>query len=205
MLKAKSNKICILGASITWGAFDAELGGWVNRLKLFIDKKSKRTVRVYNLGVSGDIIDDLLKRIKVELAARHPNVVIFSIGMNESAFIFSKNGQRVDLNKFKKNLRLLKIQAEKFTKKVIFTGITKVDEKRTTPIWYDNDKYFYNKNVKIYSDEIKKFCERNKLLFIDMTGVTNDSDLEDGLHPNSKGHEKIFRNIKTFLVKRRLI
>lgn len=29
-----SKKICVFGASITWGAFDNEKGGWVNRLKL---------------------------------------------------------------------------------------------------------------------------------------------------------------------------
>ena len=41
--------------------------------------------------------------------------------------------------------------------------------------------------------EIKIECESCDLL--------NESDLEDGLHPNSIGHEKIFLRVKDFLAK----
>lgn len=204
-LKKPSNRICVFGYSITWGANDIKLGGWVNRLRLFIDKASNKKTRLYNLGVSGDTSNDLLKRIKNELKSRNPKLVIFSIGNNDSAFLVNKNQQWVNLSKFKTNLKKLKIEAEKFTKNIVFTGLTLVDEERTTPILWDNNIYYYNKNIIIYNNEIKKFCEINKLLFIDMVDVLNVHDLEDGLHPNSKGHEKIFRNIKTLLVKRKLI
>lgn len=30
---------CIFGASITYGAWDLEYGGWVNRLRNFLDKR----------------------------------------------------------------------------------------------------------------------------------------------------------------------
>jgi len=31
------------------------------------------------------------------------------------------------------------------------------------------------------------------------------SDLEDGLHPNAKGHEKMFQRIRDFLVENKVI
>ena len=33
--------ICIFGASITWGGNDRDVGGWVNRLRLWIDEKTE--------------------------------------------------------------------------------------------------------------------------------------------------------------------
>ena len=33
-------------------------------------------------------------------------------------------------------------------------------------------------------------CEEEKVFYLDMAGVVDVNDLTDGLHPNSKGHEK---------------
>ena len=54
--------ICIFGDSISWGAWDLEAGGWVNRLKLYFDNQPDPQIRVYNLGISGDRVGDVLKR-----------------------------------------------------------------------------------------------------------------------------------------------
>jgi lysophospholipase L1-like esterase len=51
--------ICVFGDSITWGAYDPERGGWVNRLRNDLEKKE---IESYNLGISGDTTADLLKR-----------------------------------------------------------------------------------------------------------------------------------------------
>ena len=60
--------ICIFGASITWGAYDREAGGWSDRLKVYFYNKDFET-DVYNCGISGDKAADVLKRIEVEAAA----------------------------------------------------------------------------------------------------------------------------------------
>ena len=60
---------CIFGASITHGSGDFEQGGWVARLRKFLDQKilfdPKHYCLVYELGVSGDsdfaIVLDKLK------------------------------------------------------------------------------------------------------------------------------------------------
>lgn len=56
-----NNIICVFGDSITWGAWDIEKGGWVQRLRNFVESSSEEYIEIYNLGVSGDNTEDLLE------------------------------------------------------------------------------------------------------------------------------------------------
>jgi len=188
--------ILIFGDSITWGAYDPEQGGWATRLRNYFEEKDNDT-DVYNLGISGDTTANLLNRIEVEAKSRKPNFIIFAIGINDAQFIHSTNGLRVSPDEFQQNLEKLLSIAKKFTDKVVFVGLTKVDESKTTPIPWNTDKSYYNKNIRRLDNIIKKFCEDNKLKFIPIESVVEDDDLIDGLHPNTKGHIKIFNRIKS--------
>ena len=188
--------ILILGDSITWGAYDPEQGGWATRLRNYFEAKDN-DVDVYNLGISGDTTADLLNRIEVEAKSREPNLIIFAIGINDAQFIHSTNGLRVSLDEFQQNLAKLLSIAKTFTNKVVFVGLTKVDESKTTPIPWNTDKSYTNENIERLDSAIKKFCEDNKLKFIPMESVVGNDDLIDGLHPNTKGHIKIFNRMKS--------
>lgn len=188
--------ICIFGDSITWGAYDTEQGGWVTRLRNYFEVQEK-DVNVYNLGVSSDATDDLLNRVEVEAKSRKPNFIIFAIGINDSQFIHSTNSRRISLGAFQQNLVKLLAIVKKFTDKVVFVGLTAVDESKTTPIPWNTDKSYINKNIKLFDSEIQKFCDGNNLQFISMESVVGNDDLIDGLHPNTKGHIKIFNHIKS--------
>ena len=65
--------ISIFGDSIVWGAHDLKLGGWVNRLRLYFNNKGDYETDVYNNGISGDYIKDVLKRFDTEAQARNPD------------------------------------------------------------------------------------------------------------------------------------
>jgi len=197
-------KICIFGDSITWGAGDKEKGGWVNRLKNYFETNSSN-VKITNLGVSGDNTDDLLKRFKTEAMAREPNVIMFAIGTNDSQYVDNKNNPRISLERFKKNLAELLNEAKKLTQKIIFIGLTIVDETKTMPILWNKRKYYTNENIIKYNSAIQSFCKKNKILFIDMLNLLNKKDLEDGLHPNSQGHQKMFKRVRDFLLKNKLL
>jgi lysophospholipase L1-like esterase len=193
------NKIInIFGDSIAWGACD-ELGGWVNRLRNHLGKDPDEYSKVYNLGVSGDNSDKLLERFSSENKSRDPDTIIIAIGINDSQYIGSRNNPRVTLDKFESNLLELIVQARKFTKEIIFVGITKVDEKRVMPIPWDKTKYYDNESIDLYNKKIKEVVENNSVYFIEMFELLKEDDLEDGLHPNSNGHEKIFLRVKDFL------
>jgi lysophospholipase L1-like esterase len=49
---------------------------------------------------------------------------------------------------------------------------------------------------------MKTFCEKNNLGYVYTFDLLNNSDFEDGLHPNSKGHEKIFSKVKEYMIGR---
>lgn len=196
--------INIFGDSITWGAFDSE-GGWADRLKRDLMKNTDDYSEVYNLGISGDNTDELLKRFKFENEVREPDMIIIAIGINDAYYINSKDNSNVPIGRFESNLMEIINQSKEFTDEIIFIGLTKVDESKVSPIPWSPTKYYNNNNVEIYNAKIKELCEKNKLLFIEMLDLLKNEDLEDGLHPNSAGHEKMFLQIKDFLVEKKVI
>lgn len=141
-----------------------------------------------------------MQRFKVESAAREPTIIIFAIGINDSQYIKSKNNPQVPLTIFQNNVNTLIDQARKFTPSIIFIGLTQVDETKTMPIPWNEIAFYDNKNVAQYNDILKKVCHNEKLLFIEMGNLLNPAELDDGLHPNSKGHQKMFERVKNFLV-----
>lgn len=188
--------ILIFGDSITWGAYDPEQGGWATRLRNYFEAKDN-DIDVYNLGISGDTTADLLERIEIEAKSREPNLIVFAIGINDAQFIHSTNDLRVSPDEFQQNLAKLFSIGKKFTDKVVFVGLTRVDESKTTPIPWNTDKSYTNENIERVDNAIKKFCEDNKLKFIPMESVVGNDDLIDGLHPNTEGHVKIFERMKS--------
>jgi len=196
--------INIFGDSITWGAFD-EKGGWADRLKNFLMADKQNYFEVYNLGISGDDTEGLLKRFEIENNFRNPDVIIVAIGINDSYRINSRENPRISLEIFSKNLEKILDKTDISKKQLIFVGLTKVDERKMMPTPWESNKYYENKNISVYNEKIKEFCSENDLLFIEMFNLLNDDDLEDGLHPNSIGHEKMFLRVKDFLVENKII
>lgn len=209
-----SKRICIFGTSITRGSWDPEGGGWVNRLRRYIElgmesKKIKDDILLYNLGISADTTDGMLKRFASEFKPRAreyaENIIIFDMGINDSAFRKSLNRNFVTKEKYKKNLEALYKKSQKIADKIVFIGLSNLNEQITVPAPWAIDFYYYYKNAEEYNILVKKFCKKNRILFIDIFGILRNSDLEDGLHPNSAGHEKIFQRVKDYLVENKII
>lgn len=197
--------INIFGDSIVRGACDSEMGGWVNRLQIYLSSKNDDYFEVYNLGIGGNNSEGLLTRFSNENASRNPNTILVAIGINDSQYINSKDNPRVPLQKFEQNLMELIKQAKKFTEEIIFVGLTKVDETRLMPVPWDETKYYDEESVALYNSKIKEICSKNDLMFIEMLDLLSDDDLEEGLHPNSKGHKKIFLRVKDFLEENKIV
>lgn len=122
----------------------------------------------------------------------------------------SQNNFRTSPQKFKENIKKLISQAKEFSPEVIFIGPTPVDEAKTTPVPWDENKFYKNDYLHQYDEIIKSVCQENKILFVEIFNQWIQTDFkqlldQDGLHPNSKGHEKIFEAVKDFLEGEKLI
>ncbi|MCL2228756.1 MAG: GDSL-type esterase/lipase family protein [Firmicutes bacterium] len=204
------NILCF-GDSITYGMGDLEKGGWVNRLRLYIDKKHGYEVDVFNLGRCGEVTQQILNRFDPECQARHvegkKTVVIFAIGINDTVIIEGE-GDRVTDTEFKKNINDLISKAKKFTNEIIFVGLTHVDESLTANRFSDSlqkNKSYLNKRIIQFDGFIQEICTLKSVSYIQMFDVVGKKDLIDGLHPNVDGYEKMFQKINAELTKLDLI
>ena len=196
------NTICVFGDSTAWGAWDIEKGGWVNRLWLFFAEKKEDTI--YNLSVDGGTTETILNRFESEAKIRRADVLIFQSGGNDAAYEHEENNFLIPLDKFKENIEEIIQRAKKITDKILFVGFKNVDENRTKPVSWQ-DIYYTNENIKNYKNVMKDICERHNVPFLDIFGLLANDDLEDGLHPNAKGHKKIFEIVKEYLIRNKII
>lgn len=196
--------VCVFGASSTWGAWDSEKGGWVNRLRLFLEANDY-DVDVYNLGVSGDTTNELLERFEVEAEAREPAIILVSIGDNDACTSSANGKHKVLPEKFEKNIKRLIELARKFTDKIAFLGSKPIDEAKTMPVPWDREAFYSSESLKEYDKMLKTLTKENNAEYIDISGLLSIKDLEDGLHPNEEGHRKLFGKVKDFLLSKRWI
>ncbi|MCX8193770.1 MAG: GDSL-type esterase/lipase family protein [Candidatus Pacearchaeota archaeon] len=208
-------KIIVFGDSIAYGAWDKE-GGWVARLRKFLDKITLTDPDfycvVYNCSVPGNTTKDIIKRFKFEtiqrLKEKEDSAIIFDIGINDALFNVKKKTNTIKPEGFRKNIKKLINQAKKFSLKIAFISLKPVDEKRAIVIPWQPELSYQNKYIKQYNQIIKEECQKNRIYFIDVFETIFESSknlLEDGIHPNAKGHELIYKTIKEFLIKNKII
>ncbi|PIR03803.1 MAG: hypothetical protein COV59_03980 [Candidatus Magasanikbacteria bacterium CG11_big_fil_rev_8_21_14_0_20_39_34] len=200
----EAKRITIFGDSITWGKADNEFGGWVNRLRCYCDEMYNYDVEIYNVGVSGDTTDDILQRFDGEATARNrkPQRFVFAIGINDSYYDNTEENPKVPIKRFEKNLQKIIAKAKNFSKNIVFIGATNVDESQMPR---KGVKIWKNDRIQKYNEIIKKVCDENGIPFLELFGIIDHAELPDGLHPNAKGHEKMFQKIKGFLQKEKII
>jgi len=189
--------ICIFGDSIAWGAWLPFRVSWANLLRNYLEKNFGSTFSVYDLGIDGDTTNDLIMRFDAEAKARSPKLIIFAIGTNDSSFRKTRNNPIVDINTFKRNVKILIDKAKIYTQKIIFLGLVKGNDEETMPLPSSSTGKCYDKeNVVLYDEAMKHICLEENVNFIDLYSLLTDQDFIDGLHPNPAGHIKIFEIIR---------
>lgn len=202
------SSLCIWGTSTTFGEFDLEKGGWVNRLKIYTDelflKNGSVDLDVYNLGISGETSHEIVGRFDAEAAAREPGIIIFDVGINDAAYIKKEGRHLVEEAEFKKNIRMLVRAAKKFTDKIFLMIPRSVDESRTDPVPWRPELSYLNEDLMEYGEFIREIADEEGVKFFQPSPLLPE-DYEDGLHPNAQGHEKIFQEIKKFLEDKKIL
>lgn len=204
--------ILVFGDSIVHGRGEQPNIGWVGRLKNYFEKQDP-FYALYNVGIPGDTTSGLLERFDIEAKARihyyyqgDKFIVMFGIGTNDALCIENPEKHNVEPSKFKENILALIEKAKTHTKYVVFVGLLPVNEDKTNPF---EKTYLTNQRQKEYNNITKECCKQENIDFIDLIDDWLKKDykklLEDGLHPNSKGYDEIYRSIKEFLVKKELM
>lgn len=155
-------QILVFGDSIAYGAWDRE-GGWVARLRKFLDEKklarSDSYFLIYNLGISEDNTDGVLERFEIETKQRldeeEDNIIVFAIGINDSHFVRSQKSFRIKPEKFKNNIQKIIKLSNKYSSRIIFVGLSLVDEAKTSPIPWNADKFYKNEYIQKYNEIMK--------------------------------------------------
>lgn len=148
---------------------------------------------VINSGIGGNRTDDLLEQLNKRVFKYKPNKLILLIGINDllhqKDYKYVINNIEIITNKISKKYPDCKIYIE---------SVYPVNKK-----WKDNAKDEFKldetkEEIKKLNEEIKKLCEDKEYTYVDVyPELKNDKEelkdeyTDDGLHPNSKGYEKI--------------
>jgi lysophospholipase L1-like esterase len=201
--------ILILGDSISAGRRVDKIKSWPSLLSQALDIKDKDFTLVHNLSIPGESTSEVIKRFPVEAKTRCKKIypddrasIIFAVGINDTKCINSKDNPVTKLEDFRKNISLLTKSAREYTNHIIFVGLTLVDEQKTAPI---DNIYFLNDKIKTYNEIINEECQKRSIIFLNITEEWSELNYlnllsDDGIHPNEKGHQKIFEKIRPLFI-----
>lgn len=218
---SKMVNILVFGASNTYGAWDIESGGWVNRLRKTADEKNLREklplkheeIYVYNLGISGDTTGWIIDRMEFEALQRDAKelgtIFIFALGLNDALVNNQTRQPDAPPHKFQDNLEKIIGLAQKYSQQIVFVGPLPVDESKMDPVPWLVTHSYKNEFVEQYSEITKSVCRIHGVHFVDIFQRFINTDyqklLEDGVHGNSKGHQAIFEEVKNYLQENQII
>lgn len=201
--------IFIFGDSVTQGFYDAESGGWPSLLFAALNQRTMETkikdfFSLFNLGISGNTVQDVLNRVESDLKYRlqeKERMVILDIGGNDSTRNTVTNENVCPFDEFSKQYSELIALSKKYGD-VVCIGLHDSDEEKLSQIpWWKDHAIIAEDGIR-YDDEIKRLADEYEVLYISMRGLLSqdyDQYSADGDHPSSKGHELIFQKVKTEL------
>jgi lysophospholipase L1-like esterase len=207
--KSQPLKIVALGDSLVYGFGDPEGGGWVERLRRQWMSPDSAGHIIYNLGVRGDRVQQVAQRLEVEFRHRGelrnqvPDLIILSVGVNDSARLGRPNGRNyTEFEAFQAQITSLLEMAQQLCP-VLFVGMTPVDESKMPfldCLYYNHtDQYRYKEATRIaclqrgipYLDIFQKWMERGENWWSKHLS-------QDGLHPNILGYQALLADVTSW-------
>jgi lysophospholipase L1-like esterase len=204
--KPQSLRIIALGDSLVYGYGDPVGGGWVERLRRQWMNPGVGDHVLYNLGIRGNGVIQVSERLerewsnRGELRNRYPDLIILSVGVNDSARLGRLTGKLfIPFDQFQQQMARLLDQAQNLCP-VLFVGMTPVDESKMPFL----DCLYYNHiDQERYKEATRLACEQRGIPYLDIFEIWKQRGEEwlrnclslDGLHPNVQGYEALFRDV----------
>ncbi|MBW4562579.1 MAG: G-D-S-L family lipolytic protein [Mojavia pulchra JT2-VF2] len=199
-------KIVVLGDSLVYGFGDPDNGGWVEQLRRQWMLPDSAGHILYNLGVRGDRTQQVAQRLEVEfrhrgeLRNRVPDLIILSVGVNDSARLARPNGRNyTDFALFESQIAELLEQAQQLCP-VLFVGMVPVDEAKMPFL----DCFYYNHADQYrYKEATRIACNKRRIPYLDIFEQWIERGenwrrkrlSHDGLHPNTLGYQALLEDV----------
>ncbi|NEN89326.1 MAG: G-D-S-L family lipolytic protein [Okeania sp. SIO3H1] len=199
-------KIVALGDSLVYGFGDHEGGGWVERLRRQWMLPDSAGHVLYNLGVRGNRVLQVEQRLedefhhRGELRNRQPDIIILSVGVNDSARVQRANGRYyTDFSKFKTILDNL-LDTSKQLCPVLFVGMVPVNLERMP---FQDCLYYSHEDQFIYKEATRLACLKRKIPYLDVfeKWLSRGENwwkfrlCADGIHPNVAGYKALLEDV----------
>ncbi len=202
-------KVLVLGDSLVYGFGDPEGGGWVERLRRLTMAPGREGAVFYNLGVRGDGVGQVKQRLdhefryRGELRNRLPDLIVLSVGMNDSARVANPLGRnRTDFDEFQNDIEDLLSQARRLCP-VLFVGMTPVNEQAMP---FSEVLYYTHSDQWRYREATRLACTSHNIPYLDVLNLWLGRGepwwlpliSADGLHPNVAGYRSLLQDILTW-------
>jgi lysophospholipase L1-like esterase len=202
---AQPLRLVALGDSLIYGFGDPEGGGWVERLRRHWMNPETPGHVLYNLGIRGDGVHQVAHRLEQEfrnrgeLRNRVPDLIVLSVGVNDSARLGRRDGRNyTDHDRFIAAMNTLLAQAQQLCP-VLFVGMAPVDE-RAMP--FCDCLYYGHAEQHRYKESTRQACLAHGIPYLDIfdqwiqRGETwwRSRLSRDGLHPNSLGYQSLLQD-----------
>lgn len=197
-------RVLVFGDSIAYGEYDS-MGGWADRLKAsFLEDRSARLDDelpvVYNLGIHGEVTRHLTFRIGPEIAARRSPweeptdfVLVFAGCINDS-LTYDDGTHYSSPEQYKQELDNLLAVARLFSERLLFVGMTPIDDENSRTRNYSNERIWQFETI------LRGFARSHALPFVPLfekmrAHMREEVVFADGLHPSDEGHRLIYEEI----------
>ncbi|MGF1537371.1 MAG: GDSL-type esterase/lipase family protein [Elainellaceae cyanobacterium] len=199
-------RIVALGDSLIYGYGDPEGGGWVERLRRQWMRSDSAGHVLYNLGVRGDGVQQVMRRLegefrcRGELRHRVPDCIILSVGVNDSCRVGRACGRLfTPFDRFQQDISTLIHQAHQLCP-VLFVGMTPVNE---AAMPFAECLYYAQTDQHKYNDAIRQACLAQGVPHLNLLdlwlsrgeGWWRSHLSSDGLHPNTLGYEALLQDV----------
>ncbi|WP_126147347.1 GDSL-type esterase/lipase family protein [Synechococcus elongatus] len=198
-----------IGDSTIYGYGDPEGGGWVERLRRQWMHPDRPGPVLYNLGVRGDGVEQVQQRLEAEFRCRgelrrqQPDVILLSVGINDSARIGSLKGRQMcPRDRFTEAIQAL-LQESKSLAPTLVIGMVPVSEAQMP---FADCLWFNHADQHEYTAITQQACEELNLPYLDLFSRWWERGEEwwqsclgpDGLHPNVSGYRAIYEEVQAW-------
>jgi lysophospholipase L1-like esterase len=197
-------KIVALGDNLIYGFGIPLKNSWVELRKCQWIHPYACDRAFYNLSNRGDRVSQVSRRLEQEFhhQPQHylPDLMILSVGMNDSPRVGHRNGQTLTpFAVFQQQLASLLDRAKQLCP-IIFVGMTPVDEGKMP---YLDCLYYNHADQYRYKEATKNACQVCQIPYIDLFDLwikQGKSWIEsrlssDGFHLNAKGYEALLEDV----------